>query len=472
MKRGHIHRWDVASELVGDTGIEPVTSSVSSSREAVAEGLVRGQAWCPRLRRSRAVRLVAVLPRCTALRRGQARPARGRLQAAALATLTNVFPSLQFTDFHKFLVSAGGLTCVASGALPFFLLRTQKTVFTTSQQLDELSPDARSAAETQQAQLLWLLKVWPWISVFLLLVGAVLILVGAFQWRSRQNVLNKRDTAEIDKLNAERGKADAEKEKIYQESIALSRINKESPAETSKSLEEKAIEAVEDAATPDEHFGDGETPDLNIEPEDLPTDSTTAALNTIVAASQDLPAEARGYIETISALELTSQAIRRSLPDASITRNVRIGSTRADFVITSRDQERFDLAIDVRRITQNFGQPREIVNRIRKWANAVAETTNPVPLKNYRPLSILILPDDESWRVSGSRLHELVRLVVDPGLLWMTYAPLTVLLLSPSAIQEEDLRLNVLSELPPDDSKSRVFMVQDAAASSQLIAES
>jgi len=26
-KRSHVHRWDMASDLVGDTGIEPVTSS-------------------------------------------------------------------------------------------------------------------------------------------------------------------------------------------------------------------------------------------------------------------------------------------------------------------------------------------------------------------------------------------------------------------------------------------------------------
>src|SRR4051812_8004603 len=30
MKKGHTRRWDMASELVGDTGIEPVTSSVSN----------------------------------------------------------------------------------------------------------------------------------------------------------------------------------------------------------------------------------------------------------------------------------------------------------------------------------------------------------------------------------------------------------------------------------------------------------
>ena len=36
MARGHIHQWDVTSELVGDTGIEPVTSSVSRKRAPAA----------------------------------------------------------------------------------------------------------------------------------------------------------------------------------------------------------------------------------------------------------------------------------------------------------------------------------------------------------------------------------------------------------------------------------------------------
>ena len=41
-KRGHIHRWDMPPELVGDTGIEPVTSSVSGKRspaELIARAL-------------------------------------------------------------------------------------------------------------------------------------------------------------------------------------------------------------------------------------------------------------------------------------------------------------------------------------------------------------------------------------------------------------------------------------------------
>jgi hypothetical protein len=36
MEGGHIRLWDVASELVGDTGIEPVTSSVSRKRAPAA----------------------------------------------------------------------------------------------------------------------------------------------------------------------------------------------------------------------------------------------------------------------------------------------------------------------------------------------------------------------------------------------------------------------------------------------------
>ena len=36
-ERGHVHRGDMASELVGDAGIEPVTSSVSAIVHHVAD---------------------------------------------------------------------------------------------------------------------------------------------------------------------------------------------------------------------------------------------------------------------------------------------------------------------------------------------------------------------------------------------------------------------------------------------------
>jgi hypothetical protein len=66
-EKGHAHRWDMASDLVGDTGIEPVTSSVSSSRERVGCGLVRGQTGWRVLVRSAAVWFVAVLACCTSV---------------------------------------------------------------------------------------------------------------------------------------------------------------------------------------------------------------------------------------------------------------------------------------------------------------------------------------------------------------------------------------------------------------------
>ena len=379
-----------------------------------------------------------------------------------------MLPSLQFTDFHKFLVSAGGIACVAAGALPFFLLRTQKTVSTTSKQLSELSPDARTATEVQQSQLLWLLRVWPWVSVLLLLVGITFIAIGGIQWRKRQNVLNEKETAEIKKLDSEREKADAEKEKVYQESIALSRSNKETPTEALESIEEKTSESPSADNDPDDLPTEAASESVTeVErPEQATFDSTQAALTTIMAASQDLAPEARGYIETLGSLELTSQAIRRSLPNASITRNVRIGSTRADFVITTRENDRFDLVIDVRRLTHNASHLSESVRRIQAWAEKVSSATNAIPIKNYRPLSIMVLPEG----ASSKQIRYLARALTTPRG-FQTFAPLTVLLINPAAL-EGDVKLDVLIDLPPDDSKTRVFLMQDETGPSQLAAES
>jgi hypothetical protein len=56
-QKGHVRRWDMASELVGDTGIEPVTSSVSTNGPQVAD-----QGLCDDLhqRRRRSVQLSTV----------------------------------------------------------------------------------------------------------------------------------------------------------------------------------------------------------------------------------------------------------------------------------------------------------------------------------------------------------------------------------------------------------------------------
>jgi hypothetical protein len=74
-ERGHIRRWDMASDLVGDTGFEPVTSSVSTRSSPIRDvrswlyalltalALI-GVAWCADLLAARSS--PRILPTCLA----------------------------------------------------------------------------------------------------------------------------------------------------------------------------------------------------------------------------------------------------------------------------------------------------------------------------------------------------------------------------------------------------------------------
>jgi hypothetical protein len=300
-----------------------------------------------------------------------------------------VLPSLQFTDFHKFLVSVGGLACVAAGALPIFLLRTQKTVSVTTKQLTELSPDARTATEIQQAQVLWLLNSWPVISAALLAGGIALIIIGAVIWKRRQDVLNSKEAAEIRKI-------DAESEKAQQESVALSRANQETPKETEVALEEKATE-VGDAQLEGEILEAGTLTTSESRAETVrpaPTaGAALSALQAILAASEDLAPEARGLIKLLSSQELTLQAIEREFPDADIVRNVRIIKDRADFVVTTKHQSMPGIVVDVTRLPPGITASLDIYDRRRDWADRITLQAPSILKINIRPVVVLIISE-------------------------------------------------------------------------------
>jgi hypothetical protein len=334
--------------------------------------------------------------------------------------MTGVLPSLQFTDFHKFLVSVGGLACVAAGALPLLLLRTQKTVSVTTKQLGELTEDARSATEVQQSQLLWLLHVWPWISAGLLLVGVALVLVGAVIWRRRQDVLNSKDDAEIKKI-------DAEREKAYQESVALSKSNRETLKETELALEEKAAESESNYNSAAESMDEEAKP--------APTSGATlAALQTILSASEALPPEARGLIRVLSNNELLLQAFEREFPDADIVRNVRIGKERADFVVTTRIDSMPSLIVDVSRLPRGLVESRKILERRREWADQIAVMAPSLIKREVRPVVVLVA-SDEMHPEKVSALSRLITEILRED--DATHAAMSVILIANSALEKK-----------------------------------
>ncbi|MEU4162683.1 hypothetical protein [Actinoplanes sp. NPDC026670] len=150
-----------------------------------------------------------------------------------------MLPGLQYTDFHKFLVSIGGLVSAAGLALPIFLLRSQSSLLLTDEQLKKATPEAAAAVRSQQGQLAFLISAWPWVSLSLLSVGAILVIVGGRAWRKQQRRIETREEAEIEKIKAEGAKAQQETLALVQAQVATEEDVAEHKAEQEEIAEEK-----------------------------------------------------------------------------------------------------------------------------------------------------------------------------------------------------------------------------------------
>jgi hypothetical protein len=149
--------------------------------------------------------------------------------------VAGVLPGLQYTDFHKFLVSIGGLFMAAGFALPIFLLRTQSSLLVPADQLAKATPGAAAAIQSQQEQIAILVAVWPWLSAGLSIIGLALIAVGARTWRKQQKRIEHREEAELSKIRAEG-------EKAQQETLALVKAQKATPDDLAEQVEAESAE--------------------------------------------------------------------------------------------------------------------------------------------------------------------------------------------------------------------------------------
>ncbi|MEV6691287.1 hypothetical protein AB0M35_07440 [Micromonospora sp. NPDC051196] len=251
-----------------------------------------------------------------------------------------MLPGLQFTDFHKFLVSVGGLSLASGIALPLLLLRSQKALLVSEKDISLLAPSAAKAVRSQQDQLAWLIRYWPIVSVVLVVLGASLVVKGAIMWKRRQDRLNERDDAEIDRVKAER-------EKFHQETLLLARQHQESPSQADVSLEEKAAESVGEensegrpsVPAADDDDGTSAGPSQPSVPEQR-ADEETASKKQLRAMTLQVEAE-----------ELVLRKVRSLYRGhLDMVRDVRIGNVRADALAMSRSPDMPSLILDIRTV--------------------------------------------------------------------------------------------------------------------------
>ncbi|QDY10227.1 hypothetical protein FJK98_26330 [Micromonospora sp. HM134] len=299
-----------------------------------------------------------------------------------------MLPSLQFTEFHKFLVSAGGLSMGTAAALPVFLIKTQKASLVKNNEVSDLSPTSKGALEIQQNQMLWLLKSWPFISGTLMLAGMLLLIFGAAIWKRRQDVLNEREASEIRRTNAE-------EEKLRQESAALLRAHREPLEEQLQAVEEKAreVEQISERG-PEQEAQPPDNSDLNKEARESERAATSAEF---WLDSFEIPSGApKNVANVLNYLRIEERAIERIgnmyKGDVDVSRQVRLGDARVDATFTSLSSDLPNLVVDVKYLSGSFHQIRSKVEEAVLEASSNSRAVTEVSKSIFRPVIIFVTP--------------------------------------------------------------------------------
>jgi hypothetical protein len=98
---------------------------------------------------------------------------------------------LEYGDYYKFAASAGIALLVAAALLPWAFLREPFDLFHEAAKIALLTPEAQDLIHKRQHLVDVIVKIVPWISTVLALVGAFLTGYGLLRWRARQVVRDR-----------------------------------------------------------------------------------------------------------------------------------------------------------------------------------------------------------------------------------------------------------------------------------------
>ncbi|WP_145780938.1 hypothetical protein [Micromonospora taraxaci] len=322
-----------------------------------------------------------------------------------------MLPSLQFSEFHKFLVSAGGLSLASAVALPVLLLRSQKAVMVTQKQLADLSPDSKSAVLEQQRQALWVINHWPHASIALGAIGLLLIFIGGTIWKTRQDRLNERESEDLTSVKLEQ-------ERVRHEIRSLIRQNKETDDETVDAIDQ-SLEAEEVAPTEEssqsataEDLPNPRKPSDKANQETAPTMSsgTRANIEALQIVKRNAGTkEIRGMLAYIQAQEEALLYLERLYEGKlDYVRGVRVGRERADFIVTSDTDDMPHLAVDVATLS---GLTTTVVRRrvlqAIEWARTASYSTHKEFNGPFRPVIFFVSPDLQNSKLRDLAFREI-----------------------------------------------------------------
>lgn len=125
---------------------------------------------------------------------------------------------IEYGDLYKFLASLGLALIVLAVVAPWLFLREPFDLQLEAGKLDGLTEGARSLILYRQQVTIALVRSVPWISGVLLLLGSTSLVAGLLGWKRSQGVLDRKQLADLVRVEKEIEKMSDEALKRKQES--------------------------------------------------------------------------------------------------------------------------------------------------------------------------------------------------------------------------------------------------------------
>ncbi|MEU8369065.1 hypothetical protein [Micromonospora tulbaghiae] len=280
------------------------------------------------------------------------------------------------------------------------------------------------------------------------MAGLLLIIVGGTIWKRRQDRLNERESADLKSVELEH-------EKTRHEIRGLIRQNKEDDEETVDAIDQSS-EAAE-IATPEDAPQSSESEKVPNQRQATDTASpamsggTRANIEALQIVKKNAGTkEIRGMLAYIQAQEEALLYLERLYEGKlDYVRGVRIGQSRADFIVTSDTDEMPNLAVDVAPISGlNPTAVRRRVSQAVEWARAASYWTHKEFSGPFRPVIFFISPDLQKSRLRDIAFQEVER-ALDRRDLADAVPPMTIILVRSDGFDTLPLEKSLFTDPTP-----------------------
>lgn len=114
-----------------------------------------------------------------------------------------ILRNIDFSDIHKFIVSTGLVLIFFAILVPWLFFREKFDLLLNIDDLNKLTDVAQNLITYRQETLLTTVKILPYLSGGLFLIGVVLVIYGLIKWNKKQKVVDEHQEILLSKTKKE-----------------------------------------------------------------------------------------------------------------------------------------------------------------------------------------------------------------------------------------------------------------------------